>query len=126
MVSIDFGKGFAGLEQSDAHYWHWSDGTSGTGEVTLMNRTGSPLKIVFEGCITTGYAQPSKILFRLAGESAAFTSTNACSPFSRAWTLAPGKNTLRIHSDAPMLKAAPGDPRHIVFGLFDWKLNLSR
>jgi hypothetical protein len=123
-VGIEFGDGFSRLEQSDSHYWHWSDGASGTGVVNLLNRSGSPLKIVLAGCITTGDAQPSQVLFRLAGESATSAGNNACSPFSRVWTLAPGINALSIHSDAPRLKAASGDPRHIVFGLFDWKLSL--
>jgi hypothetical protein len=121
-VRIEFGDGFHPAEQSDKHYWHWSNGPSGTGAVTLWNQTESPLKIVFQACIATGYAAPSRTLLRWGGESAVFTSNKTCSPFSQALTLAPGKNSLSIHSDAARLPTAQTDSRYIVFGVFDWKV----
>ncbi len=90
--------------------------------MTLSNQTESPLKIVFEGCIATGYAAPSRTLLRWGGESAVLTNNKTCSPFSQALTLAPGKNSLSIHSDAARLPTAQTDSRYIVFGVFDWKV----
>ncbi len=80
----------------------------------------------FNACVKTGFAEPSRLILGFQGKQDVLTANNTCVPVEREWALAPGKNTLTIHSDAPNLPTAPGDPRYIVFGLFDWKLTSSR
>jgi hypothetical protein len=119
-IRMEFGNGFSGLEISTDHYWHWSDGPSGTGEIIFWNGTDHSLDAVFTTCISTG--RSSKLVFIFNGVSEVLSSRDAC-PIARQWTLAPGKNTLTIHSDAPRFPTLPGEARYVVFGVYDWKLN---
>jgi hypothetical protein len=124
-VRIVFGNGFSGLEKQGGHYWHWSDAPSGTGEITFWNQTERSLDAAFDACISTGYPRPSRLVLTFNGKSDVSSANNVCAPVSRKWRLEPGKNSLSIHSDAARFPTGPTDRRHIVFGVYDWKLHES-
>jgi hypothetical protein len=122
-VAIDFGPGFSGLESSPGHHWHWSDGASGEAAIRLWNRARHPVSVVFNACIITGYAQPSKLLLRFRDTAEALKANAQCGNVRRELALQPGSNDLYIKSYAPRLNA-PGDPRYMVFGVFDWTVSV--
>jgi hypothetical protein len=68
-LRVDFGHGFSAFESSGANIWHWSDGESGVGEIIFTNWTTQPVEAVFEACVTTGSAEPSKLILEFRGKS---------------------------------------------------------
>lgn len=120
-MAITFDRGFYGEEASPEHHWHWSSGPSGTGYLTLWNKTSHPLKARFQASILTQYSKPAQVEVSFNNKVETLTVTNGI-VFRRTWLLKPGGNFLVIHSYAPRVDA-PKDPRYIMFGVYDWELS---
>ena len=124
-IRIEFGHGFSGCESDGVNIWHWSDGESGVGEIAFTNWTTRPVEAMFEACVTTGSAVPSKLILEFRGKSDSVPLDEKRCPLTRRWTFEPGKNELLIHSFAPQMKV-PLDARYIVFGVSNWTLTLTK
>lgn len=118
---VDFGRGFSGVTERgpDGHYWRWSDGVDGVGEIDLVNLAAHPVDVRFRAGLHFDPRTP-RAAFEIGapGAEESFTIGNG-DRIERTWRLAPGVNRIRIQCHAGRLPA-PGDSRYIVFGLWDW------
>jgi hypothetical protein len=122
---LEFQHGFsAATERSgDGHYWRWSEGKDGEGELDLVNLSSQPVAVRFR----------ASLLFH-PQENARRTAFDFILPYSsetigaapgdtieRVWQLAPGSNRILVKCHAGRLPT-PGDSRYIVFGVQDWSV----
>ncbi len=121
-LQMEFSNAFSELETGGNHKWHWSNGKSGTGDITIWNRSFRPIKAELAMSIHTGYPEPSRLELQFQGKTEALTFEEKLNPIVRVFTFAPGRNQLVIHSSARRLNTSALDPRYIVFGVYDWQL----
>ena len=123
---LEFQRGFSAAERSpDGHYWRWSDGKDGEGELNLVNLSSYPLTVRFRASLQfnpgpEGAPRRTAFDFTLPHSS----ETIAAAPgdtIERIWQLSPGSNRILVKCHAGRLPA-PGDPRYIVFGIRDWSV----
>jgi hypothetical protein len=119
---LEFQRGFsAATERSGGHYWRWSDGKDGEGELNLVNFSSSPVAVRFRASLQFNQ-QERHAAFDLV--LPAGSETIAAAPgetIERVWQLAPGSNRILVKCHAGRLPT-PGDSRYIVFGLWDWSV----
>jgi hypothetical protein len=124
---LDFGDGFSHIEHDPdgAHYWLWSDGADGQAELRLLNPSPQSIDVRFRTELQFDPRQ-TRAAFELIlpgtspGTSETFTAANG-ETIERTWRLAPGTNRILLKCHAGRMPA-PGDKRHIVFGLRDWSM----
>ena len=118
---VQFQRGFSPGTERDAkgQYWRWSDGADGTGELNLFNPSARPVTVRFRAGL---HFYPGHAAFELIlpQGSESFTAA-AGETIERVWRLAPGANRVIVKCHAGRLPS-PGDPRYIVFGLWNWSL----
>jgi len=121
LLEVVLQSGFSRLEMDDAgQYWAWSNGSSGTGVVNIINRKATPQGARFITRVTTASTKATKFDLEIQGrpESAWFHDNEQ---FERVLILQPGDNEIQWHSNGGRI-AAPGDDRYLVFGLRMWSV----
>jgi hypothetical protein len=119
---LEFQRGFSGTERSaDGHYWRWSDGKDGEGELDLVNLSSHPVAVRFRASLQFNPQEARTAFDFILPHS---SETIAAAPgdiIERVWQLSPGSNRILVKCHAGRLPA-PGDSRYIVFGIRDWSL----
>jgi len=124
---LHFLRGFSAAteESEEGHYWRWSDGPDGEGEMDLVNLTSHPLTVRFRAGLLfhpgpPGAPQRTAFDFLLPHGSETITAAPG-DTIERVWQLSPGSNRIRVKCHAGRFPA-PGDSRYIVFGVRDWSV----
>jgi len=116
---VTFGRGISGLEHDADHYWRWSDGRDGEGELSIFNPLPHPVTVRFRAALTFA-PDRADFDFHLAGGSETLSVARG-ETIERTWRLAPGDNRIVIRCHAGRMPT-PGDSRYIVFGIRDWSV----
>lgn len=124
---VDFGRGFSGVTEHNpsGHYWRWSDGADGEGEINLVNLSAQPVTVRFRASLHFDPG-PEGSMHRAAfdihtSQGSESLTLGAGDMLERAWRLSPGSNRIRIQCHAGRM-SSPGDARYIVFGVWDWSV----
>jgi hypothetical protein len=122
-VSVEFGKGFSGLERASDKYWRWSDGSDGVAVLSVRNSLSSPVSVRLRARINTGSAAKTRFDVTI-GEGDSTTSYVASGdPFVERFVAKPGITPITIHSYGPRIRSGE-DSRYLVFGLESWTLSV--
>jgi hypothetical protein len=122
---VDFQRGFsASTERSaDGHYWRWSDGKDGEGELNLVNLSSYPLTVRFRVSLQFNPQEHRTAFDFILPHGTETIDAAPGDTIERVWQLAPGPNRILVKCHAGRLPA-PGDSRYIVFGMRDWSVAL--
>jgi hypothetical protein len=122
-VNLQFQRGFsASTEHSqEGHYWRWSDGQDGAGELDLVNLSPHPLTVRFRASLQFKPEERRTVFDFILPHSSETISAAPGDTIERIWQLSPGDNRILVKCHAGRLPA-PGDPRYIVFGIWDWSV----
>jgi hypothetical protein len=120
-LEVVFARGFSGKERDSRNFWIWNDGASGEGEINLQNNTGGALPVKLRFTVMTGQADKARFDVEGPGLRESYMLANA-EPAEWLFQLEPGSNRVLIKSHARRVNA-PGDPRHLVFGMQNYVLS---
>ena len=120
---LEFQRGFAAVTErgGDGHYWRWSDGEDGEGEINLFNLSAQPMAVRFRATLRFNPQKRSAVFDFTSPQRAESLTVDQGGTVEQIWRLAPGANRVRIQCHAGRMPT-PGDTRYIVFGLWDWTL----
>jgi hypothetical protein len=127
ILDLQFQRGFSTITEGseEDHYWRWSDGPDGEGELNLVNLTSHPLTVRFRTGLQFNpgpQGAASRAVFDLILPHGSETiSAGLGDTIERVWQLSPGSNRILVKCHAARIPS-PGDPRYIVFGLRDWSV----
>jgi hypothetical protein len=121
---VDFQRGFAEATEhsADGHYWHWSDGKDGEGELNLVNLSTHPSAVRFRASLHFDPQERRAAFDFILPNSSETIDAAPGETIERVWQLSPGSNRILVKCHAGRFPA-PGDPRYIVFGIWDWTLD---
>ena len=111
------GKVYA-REGTDNSNLHWS---SGSATLMLHNLTDKPKRVVLTMGLGTPTTPASKLSVEYAGKTEILTLGQTPITYSKTLLLTPGSTEIKFTSDAKPIQN--GDPRNIVFGIFNFKIN---
>ena len=118
-VEVAWGAGTYPGEIGKIGVWHWC---SAACEINLVNASTKPAHIRITMGISTGNDKPAKFTIQGPGISETASVISSVLPLTYAVDLPPGKNVLKMTSDAPRVPA-PGDPRKMVFMVSNFFIN---
>jgi hypothetical protein len=123
-VDLQFQRGFsAATERSaDGHYWRWSDGKDGEGELNLFNPASVPVAVRFRASLQFDPRERRATFDFILPQGSETFAAGVGETIERIWQLSPGANRILVKCHAHQIPAAPGDSRHIVFGIWDWSV----
>ena len=91
-VSIVFKRGFSAMEQNGGHYWHWSDGPAGEGELDLRNSLPQSVAVHFRTILRFDPSQKNVAFYFTLPNASEVVNVADGESFDRIWTLQPGSN----------------------------------
>jgi len=110
------GKVYA-REGTDNSNLRWS---SGTATLMLHNLTGKPKQVDISMELGTPSPSTSHLLVESSGKAQTLVVDQARATYSKTLLLQPGSTEIKLTSDGKPIQN--GDPRNIVFGIFNFKL----
>ena len=117
-----FERGFSpAAEQGGGDYWRWSDGSDGEGELAFYNLSPRPSAVRFRASLHFNPAEKQAAFDFVTPQGRDSVVVRQGEVFERVWRLSPGVNRIRVKCHAGRVPAA-GDPRYIVFGIWNWKV----
>ncbi len=111
-------KGFSTLEGTPEHNWRWC---SYRGELHIDNLLKRPRVVVLEMSFETGHTEISRLRIDSPWFSRELEINATARPYSKKFTIPPGRHTIRFVSDARQVDA-PGDFRTLVFRIQNFRL----
>jgi len=122
-VGLEFGKGFSVPEQAGDRYWRWSDGSDGTGALSVRNDLGSPVAVRLHATVITGSAAKTRLDVTIGGDGPKTLYVASGDLLDERFVAEPGSTRIEIHSYGPRIGSGE-DSRYRVFGLEKWSLSV--
>ncbi len=119
-LTLNYGSGFYESEPSaDAPHWGRQ-----TDVITINNPAKAVQTTTYSTTVITGYPTNSHVnIMWPSGASTNIMVNNHGYKITRSLRLPPGNSAIKVVTDAPRVKAAPGDPRALYIGFTNSSLS---
>ena len=115
-VGIEFGKGFYGFEKSEHSQWTWM---SQEAELIMINYSEKEIEYGINFCASSGYNEFSTLEMTIDKDIYKYEINADARVISQNVLLKPGKNIIKLISNATKVKA-PEDPRNLYVKVTDF------